>query len=284
MNRRIASVIIAAALAASNGCTPSPPQQKPVIRVAVIGGMVMTGMWQELAKQFESNTEYRVQLVAAGPKPVLVDAVHKGEADLLTMHSSDEATDLVADGYAVDMRPWARNELVIVGPPDDPVHIKGMTDGAAALRKIAEAHAAYVDFHDAGSRQIAARLWHKAGLEPQGDWVLKDESRIRQEVVTFAEQHHAYVIVGRIPVLKGKMESGSMQILVEGDTEMRRPYVVMIANAKRFPHANVRGAQALADYLTSGKGQRFLKDYAAKQPDGVPLFYPIDGNSGVNHP
>ncbi len=150
-----------------------------------------------------------------------------------------------------------------------------MTDGTAALRKIADAHAPYVDFHDPGSRQVAAKLWHKAGFEPQGDWVLKDESKIRQEVVTFAEKHHAYVIVGRIPVLKGKIESGSMQILVEGDPEMRRPFVVMIANAKRFPRANVAGAQILADYLTSDKGQQFLKDFAARQPDGVPLFYPI---------
>ena len=254
--------------------TVSPPP-KPVIRVAVIGGMVMTGMWQELARQFETNTGYRVLLVAAGPKPMLVEAFHKGGADLLTMHSSDESTDLVADGYAVNMRPWARNELVIVGPPDDPAHVKGMTDGASALRKIADAHAAYVDFHDPGSRQVAAKLWHKAGFEPQGEWVLKDESKIRQEVVTFAEKHHAYVIVGRIPVLKGKIESGSMQILVEGDPDMRRPFVVMIANAKRFPHANVAGAQILADYLTSDKGQQFLKDFAARQPDGVPLFYPI---------
>ena len=284
MIRRIISGLIASALVAANGGAPSVPPQKSVIRVAVIGGMVMTGMWQELAKRFEASAGYKVQLVAAGPKPVLVEAFHKGEADLLTMHSSDEATDLVADGYAVEMRPWARNELVIVGPPDDPAHIRGMTDGAAALRKIAEAHAPYVDFHDAGSRQIAARLWHKAGLEPQGEWVLKDESRIRQEVVTFAEQHHAYVIVGRIPVLRGKMESGSMQILVEGDAEMRRPYVVMIANANRFPHANVSGAQALADYLTSEKGQQFLKDYASRQPDGVPLFFPIAGSSGAAHP
>lgn len=268
----------------TNACAPSTPARKPVVRVAVIGGMVMTGMWQELAKQYEASTGYKLQLVAAGPKPVLVEAFHKGEADLLTMHSSDEATDLVADGYAVDMRPWARNELVIVGPPDDPAHIKGMTDGAAALRVIAEAHAPYVDFHDAGSRQIAAKLWREAGLEPQGDWVLKDESKIRQEVVTFAEKHHAYVIVGRIPVLKGKMESGAMQILVEGDPEMRRPYVVMIANVSRFPHANVQGAQVLADYLTSERGQQFLKDYAAKQPDGVPLFYPIDGISTATHP
>jgi tungstate transport system substrate-binding protein len=281
MRQQILSILFGASLAAMNGCAPAAPPQKPVVRVAVIGGMVMTGMWQQLAAQFETNTGCRVKLVAAGPKPVLVEAFHKGEADLLTMHSSDEATDLVADGYAVGMRPWARNELVIVGPPDDPAHVKGMTDGAAALKKIAEAHAPYVAFRDPGSNQVANKLWRKAGIDPQGDWVLKDESKIRQEVVTFAEKHHAYVIVGRIPVLKGKMESGSMQILVEGDPEMRRPFVVMIANAERFPKANVRDAQALADYLTSEKGQQFLKDYAAKQPDGVPLFYPIASDASV---
>jgi len=276
MNRRILHALLGAALAVSNGCAPSQPTPKPVVRAAVIGGMVMTGMWQKLAKQFEAETGWEVKLVAAGPKNVLDESFRKGEADLLTMHSSDEGTDLVADGFAVGMRPWARNELVIVGPPDDPAHVKGMTDGAAALRKIADAHASYVDFYDPGSRQVAAKMWKKAGIAPQGDWVLKDESRIRQQVVTFAQKHHAYVIVGRIPVLSGKMESEGMQILVRGDPEMRRPFVVMIANVKRFPNANIRGAQALSDYLTSPKGQQFLKDFAAQQPDGVPLFYPID--------
>jgi tungstate transport system substrate-binding protein len=77
--------------------------------------------------------------------------------------------------------------------------------------------------------------------------------------------------------VKGKINSDGMEIMVRGDPDMRRPFVVMIANVKRFPKTNVVGAQALADYLTSDKGQQFLKDFAAKQPDGVPLFYPIGG-------
>jgi tungstate transport system substrate-binding protein len=158
-----------------------------------------------------------------------------------------------------------------------------MTDGAAAFRKIAQAHAPYVDFNDGGARQVADKLWKKAGIIPQGDWVLKDESD-HPQVVAFAQKHHAYVIVGRIPVVKGKIESDGMEIVVRGDADMLRPFVVMIANAKRFPKANVSGAQVLADYLTSEKGQQFLRDFAAKQPDGVPLFYPIEGNSGSVQP
>ena len=275
MRRRFFSVCLVAVLAVMNSCKPPPPPPNPPVRVAVIGGMIMTGTWQELAKHFEADSSYKVKVVMAGNKQVLVESFRKGEADFLTMHSTDDAMNLVADGYAEGMKPWARNELVIVGPPDDPAHIKGMTDGAAALRKIAEAHAPYVDFFDAGARQVADKLWKKAGLVPQGDWVLKDESDNGQGVVTFAQKHHAYVIVGRIPVVKGKMNSDGMEIMVRGDPDMRRPFVVMVANVKKFPQANIQGAQALADYLTSDKGQQLLKDFAAKQPDGVPLFYPI---------
>ena len=234
----------------------------------------MSGMWVELAKRVEADNGLKLKLVAAGDKPILVEAFHKGEADLLTMHASDEAANLVADGYATNMKPWARNELVLVGPVDDPAGVRGMTDGAAALRKIAGAHAAYVDFNGTGAHEVANKLWKRAGITPQGDWVLKDESN-HPQIVAFAQKRHAYVIVGRIPVVKGKMESDGMEILVRGDPNMRRPYVVVVANAKRFPKANTAGAQALADYLTSQKGQEFLKDFAAKQPDGLPLFFPI---------
>jgi tungstate transport system substrate-binding protein len=277
MRKRLFSISLAAILAIINGCKPAAPPPNPPVRVAVIGGMIMTGVWQGIAKQFEADTGYKVKVTMAGNREVLVESFRKGEADFLTMHSTDEATDLVADGYAQGMKPWARNELIIVGPPADPAHIKGMTDGAAALRKIAQAHAPYVDSFDAGARLIADKMWKKAGLVPLGDWVLKDESDHGQGVVTFAQKHHAYVIVGRIPVVKGKINSDGMEIMVRGDPDMRRPFVVMVANPKRFPQANVAGAQALADYLTSDKGQQFLKDFAAKQPDGVPLFYPIGG-------
>jgi tungstate transport system substrate-binding protein len=140
-----------------------------------------------------------------------------------------------------------------------------------------------VDFNDGGARQIADKLWKKAGIMPKGEWVIKDESD-HPQIVAFAQKHHAYVIVGRIPVVKGKIDSEGMEIMVRGDPDMLRPFVAMIANVHRFPRANVAGAQVLADYLTSEKGQQFLKDYAAKQPDGVPLFYPINFNSTAVNP
>jgi len=274
--RLAAPLILAACAACSSERAADNSQPKPtVVRCAVIGGMTMTGLWQEIAKRFEARQPYTVEVVATGPRPGLAEAFRQGKADLLTMHSGDITTDLVADGYGTNSRPWTKNDLVIVGPPSDPAGIKGMKDGAAALRRIAEREAPFVDFHGIGSRELTHNLWRKAGVEPQGKWVLKDDSKSGLAILQFACAHNAYVIVGRMPVLYGKMQVGDMAIMVEDDPAMRRPYVVMEADPRRFPQANHAGARALADFLLSEEVQKLLAEFGAAEHGGIPLFHPL---------
>ena len=247
-----------------------------IVRVAVIGGMsVTTDLWREISRMFEADTGYKVEVTAAGPKNRLADAMRQGRADLLTMHSSDSTTGLVADGYALNMRPWVRNEPVILGPAPDPAKIAGMKDGAQALRKIATARANYVERHGLGKREMAHTLWKRAGIVPKGKWYLKDESEGHDDLLRFAARNNAYVIFGRIPVVRGKIESNSLKILVDGDPTMRRPYIVMEANPVMFPDTNVKGARALSDYLLSDKVQGFLKDFGKDRNNGIPFFHPV---------
>lgn len=246
-----------------------------VVRCAVIGGMTMTGLWQQISALFEAQTGYRIEVVVTGPRPLLDAAMRAGKVDLLTMHSGDITTDLVADGYGVDMRPWTRNELCIVGPPDDPAHVRGMTNGAAALQKIAAARAHFVDFEDIGSRELVHTLWGLAGLDPRGDWVLKDETVSRWNILQYARTNDAYVVVGYIPAKTGKMPATGMEILVKNDPVMRRPFIVMETNPKRFPHTNSEGAKALSDFLLSSKVQNFLLQFGTQSNGIGPLFYPV---------
>ncbi|NQT52354.1 substrate-binding domain-containing protein [bacterium] len=251
------------------------PPDKGIVRTAVIGGMTMTGLWGHACRLFEAEHPYKVRLVATGPRPVISVPFRAGDADLLTMHSGDITTDLVADGYGVRMRPWTRNDLVILGPPADPAQIKGLADGAQALRRIAEAKAPFIDGHGMGTREMSHKLWKRAGIVPRGDWVIQDECDTDRNILLFAEKRAAYVIVGRMPVLWGRMPKGTMQILVDRDPTMRRPYVVMEANPARFPQANHAGARALADFLLSPKMQAFLKTFGADRFGGIPLFHPV---------
>ena len=268
-------ISLAALLSVSCHRENESPANTHVIRCAVIGGMTMTGLWQQISKMFEAKTGYQVEVVVTGPRPVLDAAMRAGKVDLLTMHSGDITTDLVADGYGVDMRPWARNELCIVGPPDDPAHIRGMTNGVAALQKIAAAKAHFVDFADIGSRELVHTLWGLSGVEPKGNWVLQDESVSRWNILQFARSNDAYVVVGYIPAKMGKMPANGMEILVKGDPVMRRPFIVMETNPKKFPQANSTGAKALSDFLLSPKVQNFLLQFNTDSNSPGPLFFPV---------
>lgn len=257
-------------------------QDARVVRAVVIGGMTReVDLWSAVALKFEEKTGYRVELIDTGTVDVIAERFAAGEADLLTMHSSDITTNLVADGYGVNMRPWAHNELVIMGPATDPAGIRGMTDGVEALRKIAAAgelgQARFVDLWGTGKREVAQDLWAKTGIHPVNKtWFVKDlsDSENRQLIYT-GSLGNAYCLFGRVPVVAGRVNTGGLQIMVEGDLAMQRPFIVMEANDKRFPCANHVGAKKLSKFLLSREIQNFLPQYKVTEFLGLPPFYPL---------
>jgi len=281
-------VVVAAALAmlplpaaAEAGCG-GPERDPRVVRVVVIGGMTReVDLWPAVARKFEEKTGYRVELVDTGTVEVIAETFAAGEADLLTMHSSDATTNLVADGYGANMRPWAHNELVIMGPKTDPAGIQGMTDGVEALKKIAAAGelglARFVDLWGSGKREVAQDLWTRTGIYPVNKtWFVKDASDSEnRQLVYAASLGNAYCVFGRVPVVGGKVNTGGLRIMVEGDLAMQRPYIVMEANPERFPCANHVGARKLSTFLLSREIQDFLPQYRVDEFLGLPPFYPL---------
>jgi tungstate transport system substrate-binding protein len=276
-NSALFPLALVSLLFGAGSCRRSDPvADSRAVRCAVIGGMTMTGLWPQIAKMFEAETGYRAEVVVTGPRPELDKAMRSGKVDVLTMHSGDITTDLVADGFGVNMKPWTRNELCIVGPPVDPARVRGMTNGADALRRIAETKARFVDFQGIGSRELTHTLWRLAGLEPKGEWVIKDDTISKWNILQFARSNNAYVVVGYIPAQMGKMAAGGMEILVKGDPVMRRPFIVMEANPTRFPKANHAGARALSEFLLSAKAQNFLLEFGTQTNGPGPLFFPVN--------
>jgi tungstate transport system substrate-binding protein len=280
-------LVVAAALAAlplpavaDRGC--GGRERVRVVRAVVIGGMTReVTLWAAVAQKFEEKTGYRVELVETGTVEVIAETFAAGEADVLTMHSSDTTTNLIADGYGVNLRPWAHNELVIMGPATDPAGIKGMTDGVEALKKIAEAgergQARFVDLWGTGKREVSQDLWSKTGIYPVNKaWFVKDQSDSEgRQLVYTASLGNAYSLFGRVPVVGGKVSTGGLQIMVEGDLAMQRPFMVIQANPERFPCTNEVGAKKLASFLLSREVQDFLPQFMVDEFLGLPPFYPL---------
>ena len=84
-NRRL--FLAFAAASATAAAAMDKTDRAGIVRAAVIGGMTMTRIWQEIAGMFETETEQKMGIVVTGQRPQLAEAMRAGKVDLLTMHS-----------------------------------------------------------------------------------------------------------------------------------------------------------------------------------------------------
>lgn len=281
----LAALLPGGAVAQTEKTGPLPAA--PTVRVAAVGGLVLSGVWPLLAQQAGQALGLQVETVAARPKEGVLPVFERGDAELLLIHASDEALSLQASGHAAPVRVWAWNEHVLVGPEADPAGVRssgqmqetgpaqgqGQGQGQEALRRIAAARAPFIAFRDPGSYTVVQRLWRRAGIRPDARWAHIDTSPSPQSVLQQAAALGAYAVVGHIPVAFGKMPLPTgMAVLLKGDPQMRRPYVVLTPGPSHpaGPEAR-RHALRLADYLVSPAGQTALAN--ADRAAGGPWLY-----------
>jgi tungstate transport system substrate-binding protein len=246
---------------------PAPESAHQTVRVAIVGGLVETGLWPELAARWERETGHRIELASVGPKPIVVAAYRKGDIDLIAVHASDAMVNLVADGLAVDPRPFARNDLVIVGPPGDPVGIRGKTDAVAAIAQLSQARAKLLVSASSGADAVLHDLLEAAHARTAELIAFAGEDQ--HALLARAAELGAYTLVGRIPFIDGKLAHHGMELMVRGDPRLRRPYLV--ETAPRAPAA----ARALAGWLRGAEAQGVIAEYGRGRYDDGPLFFAI---------
>lgn len=262
---------------ATTAATPPDAKaaEKLTIRCAVIGGMTDTGFWQEVSVRFEKETGIGVETIATGPKYEIAPPFRRGEADLITMHASDTIINLVADGHGADPQPWARNDLLLVGPKDDPAKIRDMKDSVAALRKIIESKSKLLVHQSLGTNEVLHDLLAEGDLELDADNTIVMATDRQRQLLQKAAREGAYTIVGRIPFLNGKIRNDGLELMVQGDPRMRRPYVVVVSTANPLDGPRDKAARRLAAFLRSPETQRWIGDFGRGKLDDQPLFFPV---------
>jgi len=252
------------------------PSTQPVVRCAVINGMNITGFWQAVAERFEKETGIRVETVTFGEKAVIDRSFREGGIDLITMHASDKIINLVADGLALDPQPWVRNDLVIVGPASDPAGIRGMTDAGEAIAKIARTKSPLVVHSSLGAQGVLRAIVDEtqSELDPNQLTMLFDDRG--RDVLRIAAEKGAYTMIGRIPFRTGRLPNAGLELMVQGDARLRRPYVVAIANPQAVSGARTGPARRLAEFLRSTKTQNWIAEWGKGQIDDRPVFFPIE--------
>lgn len=256
---------------------PRAADERPssTIRCAVIGGMIDTGFWPQLCERYTEATGHEVEVVSSGPKHIIAEAFIAGQADLITMHASDTIINLVADGYGENPQPWARNDLLLVGPPADPAGVRGMNDAVDALRKIVSNGHRLLLHRSQGAQEVLLDLAHAGRLKLEPDQVISHPVDEDRALLEQAAQHGAYTLVGRIPFRNGKIADGGMQVMVEGDPRLRRPYVVVTAPPTPENRNRMEAARELAAFLRDEQTQSWIAQFGRGELDDRPLFFPV---------
>ncbi len=263
--------ILAAVAALLVALLPAEASAAPErLKLATTTSTDNSGLLAELLPAFEATCDCRVDVVAVGTGQAL-RLGEAGDVDAVLVHAPALEERFVEAGFGIERRTFMRNDFVIVGPPSDPAGLRGMTDGAQALKKLARSDAAFISRGDeSGTHQREQALWVAAGLEPPATGYLSAGQGMGA-VLTLAHEKQAYTLTDRGTWL-ARRDGLDLEVLVQGDPGLLNPYSVMAINPARFEWARVDLARALIAWLCSPDGQRRIGGFRV---DGEQLFEPL---------
>jgi len=266
----VAALIVVAACGCGSGT--SSAGRSPVV-LATTTSTEDSGILNEFVKRFEAeNPHYKIKPVAVGSGAALFMGMN-GDADLMLTHEPKAEKDFIARGDASSSWKLMHNDFIIVGPASDTAHIKGMKDGAAAMKAISATGSNFLSRGDAsGTNAMEMTLWNRAGISPSGQPWYKESGQGMGETLRIADEKDYYTITDRAtyivmsPYLKLKK-------MVDGDPTMRNQYTVTIVNPEKFPQVNNKGAVAFSNFLKEPATRKFIEAFGLSRYNQH-LFYP----------
>ena len=240
------------------------------LKVAVIGGMVSSGMWERVEAAFEAREGIDIAVEVSGNKKELDDYVRAHQVDLITMHSSDTISDLVADGLFERLTPWTRNAQMLVGAKTNPADIKPSDTLAEALHKIEKTKTPFLVHPSGGTFEVVSALKEHYNFHPATIF-LESKRGFLKEV---AEQN-GYTLFGVIPFLMQKEHHAKIQGYYIEDKKLQRPYLAAIAHPSKVTKEAHAKAQKLLAFLTSKEAQEIVASYRMEGFEAYPIFFPI---------
>lgn len=267
-----------ALLAGGASPTTAPsPAGKQTVRAAALGTVNDERFWTAICARFEAKTGIHVETVVSSNKDVIDNVFKKGGIDFITLQSSDAVMNLAADGWVIDPNPWAQADLVLVGPKNDPAHIRGSAGIVEALHKIFQSKSPLVIHGSLGADQAVRAIAEANRMEIPTDTttvLLNDHQR---QVFQAAVDKKAYTLIAGLPFRSGKVTDAGYSIMVEGDPRLFRPLVEAVANPAHFKDAHIAEARQFAAFLRSPETQSWIASFGKGKYSDQPLFHPVGG-------
>jgi tungstate transport system substrate-binding protein len=238
-------------LAIAFGSFPGPQiafSETGVVRLALV--VVPDEVVRPLLPEFQKQTGMRAEIVYSGNDPYAI--ARAGKADLVISHYGHEGVKpFVTEGLGLWPHPVFANQMVLLGPPNDPAHVRRLSDVSEAFRRIAASKSNFLSNNGSGAKYLEEILWRSASVTEKGSWYLDSKSEGSQ-AVREAARKGAYVLWGLPPYLRLKRQGPlALEPLVVQDPIFQRIMVAIVVNPKKVQGVNAEGATALQEFLIS---------------------------------
>jgi tungstate transport system substrate-binding protein len=238
-----------------------------------------SGLLGVLVAMFQERSGYQVRVVTNATGQAVTIAA-RGDADVALVHAPALEQRYVAEGKLRGRRLVMYDELVIVGPLNDPAGIRETATVPDAMRAIAARRATFVSRGDQSSTHVIERsLWDQARVHPSADWYIEAQQGM-SGTLGLAGAWRAYTLADRVTYIASRRRM-VLPVLVEGGRPLRKGYCVLEVNAAGAPHVDAVGGRALADFLVSDEAQDVIGTFG-RATYGQALFVPAAGLPAVD--
>lgn len=257
--------------------------EEKVLAMSTTTSTENSGLLDVLLPEFKKDTGITVKVTAKGTGAAIRDGQDKN-VEVIFVHAKAREEKFVADGYGTKRYAVMHNDFVILGPAKDPAGVKGSSDAAACLKKIADTQSTFISRgDDSGTHTKEQSLWKATGLEMAEKQAAGGKTSVQPAggdswyvaigqgmgaTLTQAEERQAYTLSDRGTYIKykyGKTPALELDILCEGDESLANPYGVIPVT----PGSEM--AVTFAEWLVSPRGQKVIADYRL---EGQQLFFP----------
>ncbi|MGF1909693.1 substrate-binding domain-containing protein [Vibrio kasasachensis] len=234
-------------------------EEQAHVRLATTTSTYHSGLLDYLLPEFEQDTGYKVDVIAAGTGKSLKMG-ENGDVDLVMTHAPKAEANFVDNGYGVLPRKLMYNDFVVVGPQSDPAKISDQKDVAEAFKQIASNNATFVSRgDDSGTHKKELGIWAQTKMVPNFTGY-RSVGQGMGPTLNMASEMQGYTMTDRGTWLayNNKLD---LKILVQGDKNLFNPYQVILVNPERYPTINFQGAKVFSDWLVNARGQELINSF-----------------------
>ncbi len=242
---------------------------RPQIVLATTTSVGNAGLLDRLLPVYEREHGVRFGVHLAGSGRAIA-MLAKHDVDAVISHAPEAETTALLEHPDWWYRKIMFNDFLLVGPPEDPAHVRRTPSLDDALRRIAGSAVGIVSRGDeSGTDERERELWKSAGVTPA------HQLRTGQGMAStlrIASEQGAYTLTDRATWNQFAHQLALMPV-AEGDPRLLNTYAVIVAPGEKQPQA-----MAFARWLAEGAGRDLIGAAPGFTvwPPGRPATRPAD--------